>query len=100
VVGWRTPQPGDTIHQGQHNTLWNHPTENPNRLKRKRAPNFKAFIYDIWVFPKNRGKTPQKWMVKIMGKPTIFLMDALGGKPTIFGNTRLDMQKNDETNHL
>ena len=35
-----------------------------------------------------------------MGKPTIFLMDALGGKPTIFGNTRLDMQKNDETNHL
>ena len=33
---------------------------------------------------KNWGK-PWKWMVKIMEKP-YFLMDDLGGKPTIYGN--------------
>ena len=38
-----------------------------------------------WVFPKNEG-TP-KWMV-YNGKP-YFLMDDLGGKPTIFGNIQI-----------
>ena len=37
---------------------------------------------------KNRG-TPN-WMVKIMEKP-YFLMDDLGGKPTIFGNPQQDL---------
>ena len=39
---------------------------------------------------KNRG-TP-KWMVKINGKP-YFLMDDLGGKPTIFGNTHIALDE-------
>ena len=38
-------------------------------------------IFLIWVFPKIGGNTP-KWMVKIMENP-YFLMDDLGGKPTI-----------------
>ena len=39
-----------------------------------------------WVFPKNRGKTT-KMDGDNNGKP-YFLMDDLGGKPTIFGNTK------------
>ena len=35
----------------------------------------------------NGGKPP-KWMVKIMEKP-YFLMDDLGGKPTVFGNIQM-----------
>ena len=34
------------------------------------------------------GTNPQKWMVKKNGKP-YFLMDDLGGKPTIFGNIHI-----------
>jgi len=39
------------------------------------------------VSPKIGGKPP-KWMVKIMENP-YFLMDDLGGTPTIFGNTHI-----------
>ena len=38
------------------------------------------------VNPKIVGKPP-KWMVKIMVWKPYFLMDDLGGKPPIFGNT-------------
>ena len=37
---------------------------------------------------KNRGGYPQKWMFEKNGKP-YFLMDDLGGKPTIFGNIHI-----------
>jgi len=40
----------------------------------------------MWMFPKIAGKSP-KWMVKIM--ENYFLMDDLGGKPTIFGNIHM-----------
>ena len=55
----------------------------------------------MWMFPKIAGKSP-KWMVKIM--ENYFLMDDLGGKPTIFGNIHLKFgvmffaEKNDGTN--
>ena len=39
------------------------------------------------VFPRI-GVFPPKWMVKIMENPV--KMDDLGGKPTIFGNTRIE----------
>ena len=42
--------------------------------------------FSTWVFPKIGGKPP-KWMV-YNGKP-YFLMDDLGGKPTIFGNIHI-----------
>ena len=44
----------------------------------------------IGIFPKIRGfKPPKMDLVKIMGCKASFLMDDLGGKPTIFGNTRI-----------
>ena len=42
---------------------------------------------DIWMFPKIRGKPP-KLDGENNGKP-YFLMDDLGGKPTIFGNIHI-----------
>ena len=41
----------------------------------------------IWVFSKNSGGFPPKWMVKIMENP--IKMDDLGGFPIIFGNTHI-----------
>ena len=38
---------------------------------------------------KNRRENPPKWMVKIMENP--IKMDDLGGKPTIFGNTQMEI---------
>ena len=42
----------------------------------------------IWMFPKNRGSLPPKWMVKTMENP-YEQMDDLGGTP-IFGNTHME----------
>ena len=42
----------------------------------------------MWGFPRI-GVGPPKWMVKIMENP--IKMDDLGGKPTIFGNTHVDI---------
>ena len=46
------------------------------------------FGRDMGVEPKIGGIFPPKWMVKIREKP-YFLMDDLGGKPTIFGNIHM-----------
>ena len=46
------------------------------------------YMLYIWVFPKI--EVPPKWMVKIMEHP-IFLVDDLGGRPTIFGNIHINI---------
>ena len=42
----------------------------------------------IWMEIQKKGGNPQKWMFEKNGKP-YFLMDDLGGKPTIFGNIHI-----------
>ena len=53
-------------------------------------------ITHIWVVSNNRG-TP-KWMI-YNGKP-YFLMDDLGGKPTIFGNIHISHLFNPYISHI
>ena len=46
---------------------------------------------DIWMFPKIRGKPPQKWMVYFMEHP-MNKWDGFGGSfPTIFGNIHINI---------
>ena len=47
-----------------------------------------VFITILGGNPNIGGGTPPKWMVDFMEKP-YFLMDVLGGKPTIFGNSQI-----------
>ena len=56
------------------------------------------FYMTIWVFPKNRGGYPQKWMVKTMENP--IKLDDLGGKVTIFGNTQMYQLSNPHPSNL
>ena len=75
---------------------WNHPTENPTGWKEQGLQTSKPFIYHIWVFPKNRGKHPQKWMVKIM-ENKLFFNGWFVGKPHYFRKHPFRYAKNDAT---
>ena len=87
----------------------NHQTTFPQDWRRKLGPDLgalgvalvgeKSWVFFVkrgekpeggvwhWVFPTNRGKTT-KMDGENDGKPN-FLKDDLGGKPIIFGNTRI-----------